>query len=41
MEECEFVGYIGGYGWLVFFFSDSDGWGGYGFTALRRSSLLG
>ena len=20
MEECEFVGYIGGYGWLVFFF---------------------
>ena len=19
MEECEFVGYIGGYGWLVFF----------------------
>ena len=45
MEECEFVGYIGGYGWLVWvvgvFFSDGDGWGGYGFTALRRSSLLG
>ena len=40
MEECEFVGQIGGYGWLVFF-SGGGGWDGYGFTTLRWSSLLG
>ena len=38
--KCEFVGQIGGYGWLVFF-SGGGGWDGYGFAALRWSSLLG
>ena len=38
--KCEFVGQIGGYGWLVFF-SGGGGWDGYGFTTLRWSSLLG